>query len=232
MEEASPAQIEIRNVSKDFESKGGSPFTALIGVSLRLGAGTATLVRGPSGSGKTTLLSLIGCMTRPTSGRVVLAGQDVTRAPEDEVALLRRSNIGFIFQGNQLVRGASAIANVMLPGVPCPEMNGDLRGSAQALLARLGLGERSLERIERLSGGEQQRVAIARALLNNPTIILADEPTAHLDEQATCGLLDVFAELRAEGKTVLVASHDQSLAESGFFSQVFRLSQGRMNRMM
>jgi putative ABC transport system ATP-binding protein len=167
-------------------------------------------------------------MTRPTSGRIELAGRDVTRLPEDDLALLRRSTIGIVFQSNHLVRGTSAIDNVMLPGVPCTEMNGNLRRDAKALLERFGLGQRSDERVERLSGGEQQRVAIARALINDPQVFLADEPTAHLDEEATRRFLDFVVDLRARGKTVVVASHDRLLAESSVFGEVFELSQGHL----
>ena len=225
---AQPALIELRNVSRTFDSSGGTVFSALSAVSLRLDADSATLIRGPSGSGKTTLLSLIGCMTRPTSGRIELAGKDVTRLPEDDLALLRRSTIGIVFQSNHLVRGTSAIVNVMLPGVPCPEMNGNLRRDAKALLERFGLGQRSDERVERLSGGEQQRVAIARALINDPKVVLADEPTAHLDEGATRRFLDFVVDLRTRGKTVVVASHDRLLAEASVFGDVFELSQGHL----
>ena len=223
-----PARIEVRGASKVFSSRGTEPFTALGDVSLKLGAGRVALVLGPSGSGKTTLLSLLGCMTRPTSGRIELAGRDVTRLPEDELALLRREAIGFVFQSNQLVRGASALVNVMLPALPSPSADGQLRHSARRLLARFGLAERFRERIERLSGGEQQRVAIARALVNDPDVVLADEPTSHLDRQAAGRFLDLVGELRDERKTVVVASHDASLAESPVFSDVFELSRGRL----
>ncbi len=226
--EARPALVELRHVSRVFDDGGSAALAALSDVSLRLTAGGATLVRGPSGSGKTTLLSLVGCLARPTSGRIVVAGRDVTRLPEDDLALLRRSSIGLVFQANHLVRGASALANVMLPGVPCPEMNGNLRRDAQALLARFELADRAEQRIERLSGGEQQRVAIARALINDPSLLLADEPTAHLSEIGTRRLLGFLDELRAEGKTILVASHDSQLLDSGLFTDVLELSGGRL----
>jgi putative ABC transport system ATP-binding protein len=229
-EETEPVLVEMRNVSKIFSLNGGDPFTGLSGISLRLGAGAAALVRGPSGSGKTTLLSLVGCMTRPTFGRIELAGRDVTRLPEDELSLLRRSNIGFVFQGNHLVRGVSALVNVMLPGIPSPEKDGNLRGEAEALLARFGLENKVHERVERLSGGEQQRVAIARALIGDPQIFLADEPTAHLDREATVRFLDFLGQLQEEGKTVLVVSHDASLCQVSAFSDVFELSQGYLRR--
>ena len=225
--EVLPALVELRKVSRMFHG-GGRAVVALSDVSLRLVGGSATLVRGPSGSGKTTLLSLVGCLARPTSGRIAIDGRDVTRLPEDDLALLRRSSIGFVFQAHNLVRGASALANVMLPGVPSPEMNGNLRREARALLTRFGLGDRSRQRVERLSGGEQQRVAIARALLNDPSILIADEPTAHLSEVGARRLLGLLGELRAEGKTILVASHDPYLLDSGLFTEVLELRGGRL----
>ena len=227
-DEARPNLVELRKVCRVFDDGGRTALAALSDVSLRLPAGSATLVRGPSGSGKTTLLSLVGCLARPTSGRIVVAGRDVTRLPEDDLALLRRSSIGFVFQANHLVRGASALANVMLPGVPCPERNGNLRCDARALLARFGLADRSAQRVERLSGGEQQRVAIARALINDPSLLLADEPTAHLSEIGTRRLLGFLGELRDEGKTILVASHDPLLLDCGLFTDVLELRGGRL----
>ena len=226
--ETRPAPVELRHVSRVFDDGGRAAALALSEVSLRLPAGTLTLVRGHSGSGKTTLLSLVGCLVRPTSGRIVVDGRDVTRLPEDDLALLRRSSIGFVFQSNNLVRGASALANVMLPGVPCPERNGGLRRDARTLLARLGLADRAEQRVERLSGGEQQRVAIARALLNDPGILLADEPTAHLSEIGTRRFLGLLGELRDEGKTILIASHDPLFLGCGLFDVVLELSGGRL----
>ena len=227
-DEARPTLVELRRVCRLFDDGDRAAVAALSDVSLRLPTGSATLLRGPSGSGKTTLLTLVGCLARPTSGRVVVAGRDVTRLPEDDLALLRRSIIGFVFQASHLVRGASALANVMLPGVPCRETNGNLRRDARALLERFGLADRSAQRVERLSGGEQQRVAIARALVNDPSLLLADEPTAHLSEIGTRRLLGFLGELRDEGKTILVASHDPLLLDRGLFTDVLELRGGRL----
>jgi putative ABC transport system ATP-binding protein len=227
-----PVVVAADGVSKVFAARDRRPFTALSGVSFRLTSGSTVLVRGPSGSGKTTLLSLVGCMTRPTEGRIEVLGRDVSRLPEDDLALLRRSTVGFIFQANHLIRGASALANVMAPGLPSPTANGDLRDRARAVLARFDLESRLGERVERLSGGEQQRVAIARALINDPRMVLADEPTAHLDRRAGFRFLDFVEEMCAEGRTAVIASHDDSLAAAGVFSSVFELRAGRLRRVV
>ncbi len=157
-------------------------------------------------------------MIRPTAGRVRVAGRETTRLPEDRLAALRRRQFGFVFQSHQLIRGASALDNVIVPALPRAEVNGNLRPLGRRLLARFGLAERAGERVERLSGGEQQRVAIARALVNDPAVVLADEPTAHLDRATGGAFLDLVSELQEQGRTVLVASHDPLLSESGCFA--------------
>ena len=225
-----PGVIELANVSRVFTSAGSSGVEAVAGVSAALEENTATLVEGPSGSGKTTLLSLIGCMVRPTAGRITVAGHDVTRLPEDHLAELRRRLIGFVFQSHNLIRKASALENVMLPAVPGPGATRDISDRAHALLTRLGVSHRAHERVERLSGGECQRVAIARALINDPPIIIADEPTAHLDSMATRSLLDLVATLLAGGKTLVIASHDPTLCASDLFAQVLDIDCGRLEQ--
>ena len=226
--EVRPAIIELEKVTKVFATGAKTGVSAVSDLSLTIPARSATLIRGPSGSGKTTLLSVIGCMVRPTSGRIRVAGREVTRLSEDLLAGLRRQRFGFVFQNHHLIRGASALDNVMLPALPCPEVNGDLRDNAKRLLDRFRLQGRAQVRVERLSGGEQQRVAIARALINDPSVFIADEPTAHLDSRTAQTFLEAVQELAAEDKTIIVASHDPVLCESGFFSQVLELSDGRL----
>jgi putative ABC transport system ATP-binding protein len=225
-----PALIELSDVSKVFSTDIAREGPAVSCPSLTIPARSATLVEGPSGSGKTTLLGLIGCMVRPTTGRIRVDGRDVTRLPEDHLSALRRRCFGFVFQSHHLVRGASALENVMLPALPCPEVDGDLRPRATALLERFALDDRATVRAERLSGGEQQRVAIARALINDPPVVLADEPTAHLDSGTARSFLDVVADLLDRGKTVIVASHDPVLCDSGLFSGIVRIRDGRVLR--
>ena len=220
--------VELRKVSKVFDSSSGQRLIAVADVDLSLEPGSATLIRGPSGSGKTTLLTLVGCMVRPTSGRITVAGAEVTRLPEDLLAPLRRSRFGFVFQSHLLIRGATALQNVMVPALPCPEWDGELRDHATALLERFELAARAHEPVEKLSGGERQRVAIARALINDPAVLIADEPTGHLDELAARTFLHLVVQLRESGRTVLVSSHDSVLHRSDCFSRVLELRRGRL----
>ena len=226
--EVQPAILRLENVSKVFSTRGAPDVRAVSSIDLDIGCNSITLLQGPSGSGKTTLLSLIACMARPTEGRIRVGGQDVTRFSEDLLAEVRRRTFGIVFQKHHLVRGATALDNVMIPGLPLPGWNGDLRSHALDLLARFGLGGRAAIKVERLSGGEQQRVAIARALINDPEIVIADEPTAQLDSEAALGVIDLIGELNANGKTVVVASHDPVLCRSGRFTQVVRMRDGRV----
>ena len=227
---ARPAMIELENVTKVFEAGGRSGRTAVAGLSLEIAADSAALIEGPSGSGKTTLLSLIGCMVRPTAGRIRVADREVSRLPEELLAGMRRRQFGFVFQSHHLLRGVSALDNVMLPALPRASAGAGLRQRARDLLARFGLADRAGERVERLSGGERQRVAIARALVNDPPVLIADEPTAHLDPATAGGFLDLLAGPREESRTVIVTSHDPVLRESGCFDRRLELRGGRLLR--
>jgi putative ABC transport system ATP-binding protein len=226
--ESRPTVIELEGVSKAFRNGGRSSVAAVADVNLTIGRPSLTLVTGPSGSGKTTLLAVIGCLLRPTTGRVTVSGRDVTRLSEDLLAEVRRRSLGFVFQGNHLIRRATALENVMVPGLPCPEFNGDLRLRARALLSRLGLEAKAHRRVQSLSGGEQQRVAIARALVNDPEVLIADEPTAHLDSSSASAFIHLAFELLARGKSVIVASHDPAICGIESYTRVFELRDGRL----
>jgi len=214
-------------IGKTYSPRRGVEIAAVAAVDLQLSLGRSYLFRGASGSGKTTLLSLLGCMVRPTEGRIRVAGREVTRLPEDDLAELRRRIFGFVFQRHHLIHRLSALKNVMVPALPRTEFNG-IERRAMGLLVRFGLGERAHTAVERLSGGEQQRVAIARALVNEPLVIIADEPTAHLDSRAAGDFLDLVVDLRECGKLVAVASHDPVICDSGRFDHVFEISSGRL----
>lgn len=225
-----PEPIELVEVSKRFRSERRDGIVAVAGVTLKIAPESTVLLRGPSGSGKTTLLGLVACLIRPTSGRIRIGDREVTRLPEESIAAIRRRHFGFVFQNNHLIRGATALDNVMLPAVPRADVNGELRRDAFALLERLDLSGRERQPVERLSGGEQQRVAIARALINDPPVLVADEPTAHLDAVSAQRFLELLRELRAEGRTVLVASHDPAVCDGVPFSLVLELDHGRLHR--
>jgi putative ABC transport system ATP-binding protein len=184
--------------------------------------------RGPSGSGKTTLLALVGCMARPSSGRIFVQGREVTSLPERFLTAVRRRTFGFVFQQFHLVRGVSALENVMLPAYPLGERRSDLIHRALGLLESLGIRDRASARADWLSGGEAQRVAIARALVNDPAVVVADEPTAHLDTRVSREVLGILAGLRDRGRTVLVASHDPLVHESPLVDRVVAMRDGRL----
>ncbi|BBA34399.1 ABC transporter related [Methylocaldum marinum] len=220
--------IELVDIRKVFNSGKPSEYSALNGISLNLGSNKVTVLTGPSGSGKTTLLSIIGCMSRPTSGRVRLSGREITSLPERFLTEIRRKTFGFIFQQHNLIKGITALENVMLPAYPLGERHGPLKERATHLLGRLGLSHKAQSRIEWLSGGEAQRVAIVRALINDPSVIIADEPTAHLDTQLSHRFLDIVERFKSDGKTVLITSHDPLVYKAGVVDEVVHLRDGRL----
>jgi putative ABC transport system ATP-binding protein len=218
--------IELREVTKIFNAGQPNECAAVRGVTLALNGRGATALTGPSGSGKTTLLSLIGCMARPTSGRIALQGEAISSLPERFLTEIRRRTFGFIFQQFNLIRGLSARENVMLPAYPTGVPHGWIRREADRLLDRLGLASKAEVRIEWLSGGEAQRVAIARALINNPSVVVADEPTAHLDTALSKDFMEIMRALRDEGRTVIFASHDPLVYESDLIERIVRMRDG------
>jgi len=224
-----PIMIELENVSKSFGPRDNRAVTAIDNVNVRIPEHSITLIQGPNGSGKTTLLGIIGCMMRPSAGRVTVSGHDVTRLSEDLLAEMRRTHFGFIFQNRHLIRRATALENVMVPGLPCQSCNGDLRHRARSLLARFGIESKSNIRVERLSGGEQQRVAVARALINDPEVVIADEPTAHLDWGSAHAFTRLMFDLLCQQKSVIVASHDPALCKPELFTHVVELRGGRVS---
>lgn len=220
--------IELSGVRKAFHQGRDNEFWALNGIDLRIEPRRVTVLRGPSGSGKTTLLTIIGGLARPSAGRVRLGERELTSLPERFLTELRRRTFGFVFQQHNLIPGMTALENVMLPAYPLGEPYGQLRARAEALLERLALAHRRNARVEWLSGGEQQRVAIARALINDPEVIIADEPTANLDTTLSRSFLEILARLKAQGKTVLLTSHDPLVVESPVVDHVVAMRDGRI----
>jgi putative ABC transport system ATP-binding protein len=222
--------IELTGVRKAYNQGRHSEHWALDGIDLRIDAGRITALCGPSGSGKTTLLTVVGCLARPTSGRVRVAGRDVSSLPERFLTEVRRQTFGLVFQQFNLVRGLTARENVMLPAYPTGADWRRLHERAEQLLASLDLGHRRDARVEWLSGGEQQRVAIARALVNDPQVLIADEPTANLDTALSRELMAILERLHHEGKTILVSSHDPLVVESSLVDRVVAMRDGRVAR--
>jgi putative ABC transport system ATP-binding protein len=218
----------MERVSKAFDLRNHSAVIAIDDVTAHIPEQSATLITGPSGSGKTTLLSIMGCMMRPTAGRVVVSGRDVTRLDEDLLAEARRHHFGFVFQARYLIRRATALENVMVPGIPGGEDTRSLRRRARSLLAEFGVASKADCRVDHLSGGEQQRVALARALINDPEVIIADEPTTHLDNRSADSVIGLLRDLMSLGKTVIVASHDDAIRGSDCFTHRLALEGGRL----
>jgi putative ABC transport system ATP-binding protein len=217
------ALIEIENLHKVYRM-GDVEVHALRGVDMVVEAGDYMSIMGPSGSGKSTLMNLLGCLDTPTDGTYLLDGEDVSDLNADRLAAVRNRRIGFVFQQFNLLAKATALQNVELPlvyaGAP------DRRQRAMAALERVGLGERSHHRPRELSGGQQQRVAIARALVNEPRILMADEPTGNLDTATGSEILDVFDTLNQEGITMVMVTHDPRVAER--CKRVIRLVDGEI----
>ena len=220
--------IELVNIKKAFNQKRPNEYWALHDISLTLETGKVTALRGPSGSGKTTLLTIIGCLSRPTSGRVFFQGEDISALPERFLTELRRRSFGFIFQQFNLIKGLSAVENIILPAFPTGRPRAELIAAANELLARLQLGHRAQAKVEWLSGGEQQRVAIARALINDPEVIIADEPTANLDTALSREFMTILESFTASGKTVLLTSHDPLVVDSSAVHRVIGMRDGRL----
>ena len=220
--------IELSNIKKAFNQGKPNEYWALNGIDLTLEAGKVTAFRGPSGSGKTTLLTLVGCLSRPTSGRVRFRGEDISGLPERFLTEIRRQSFGFIFQQFNLIKGLSALENVILPGFPTGRPRAELVASASQLFAQLKLEHRLHAKVEWLSGGEQQRVAIARALINNPQVIIADEPTANLDTALSREFMAILESFTATGKTVLLTSHDPLVVESSAVHRVVGIRDGKL----
>jgi putative ABC transport system ATP-binding protein len=219
--------IALQGVTKTYNAGKPNEVKAVRGIDLTIARQTLTVLAGPSGSGKTTLVSLIGCLARPTSGRIQVGGETVSGLPERFLTEARRRLFGFVFQQFNLIRGLSALENVMLPAYPTGIPHGTLKRRGNELLDSLGLKDRSLFVVEHLSGGEVQRVAIARALINDPQIIIADEPTANLDGERVAQFLAITAELKRRGKTVIVTSHDPRITTAPMVDAIVTLVDGR-----
>ncbi|MEU4290383.1 ABC transporter ATP-binding protein [Kribbella sp. NPDC026596] len=208
---AADALIDIRDVTKTYGS-GETAVHALRGVSLRVAAGEYVAVMGSSGSGKSTLMNILGCLDVPSQGEYWLDGSNVARLTEDQQALVRGRKIGFIFQSFNLIPRTTALANVELPLTYAQLRRAERRQRAGRALELVGLTDRAGHRPNQLSGGQQQRVAIARALATGPRILLADEPTGNLDLHSTDEVLDMFDQLNADGRTVVVITHEHEVA--------------------
>ncbi len=229
--------IEIVNVVKRFSTNNGHADAsdgchhrrnAVDGINLTIENNTTTLIKGPNGAGKTTLLSIIGGMARPTSGRVFIDKKDISCFPESFLSEVRKKYFGFIFQNYHLIMGISVLENIMIPAYTSGKTPKKIKQKAMALLEKLKIPSLANRKVEYLSGGEQQRVAIARSLINDPAIILADEPTAHLHQDLTMEFLKIVFELVQGGKSVIICSHNKLLCNSGIVDRAIELTDGKV----
>jgi putative ABC transport system ATP-binding protein len=205
------------------------PVHAVDGVSLSLGEGSFTAVMGPSGSGKSTLMNLVGCLDTPDEGRIEVGRRSVGSLSDTERARLRGTEIGFVFQTFNLMPRLTALENVTLPMVFHDAVEADRRERGRRLLERVGLGDRLEHTPSELSGGQRQRVAVARALANEPTLVLADEPTGNLDSETEAEIMELLNELNREGTTILLVTHDRAVAE--YADHVVHLLDGRIEEL-
>jgi putative ABC transport system ATP-binding protein len=234
--------IELLQVSKCFNAGRPNQFLALDNISLAIRPQELTVIKGPSGSGKTTLLSLVGCMSRPTSGRIHLTGMrtgftkntpaesaiDISSLPERFLTEIRRQRFGFIFQQFNLLRGITVLENIMLPAYPTGESRRRFHQKALELLETFGIARHAEAKVEWLSGGELQRVAIARALINDPEVIIADEPTAHLDSRLSAEFMEIVGAFRQGGRSIIIASHDPIVFSHPLADTVITMRDGRV----
>lgn len=215
--------IETSEISKVYKM-GSEVIHALKTISIQINKGEYVAFMGPSGSGKSTLMNIIGCLDTPTTGKYVLNNKDVSDMSENELAEIRNKEIGFVFQTFNLLPRASSLDNVALPLVYAGYKKSVREEKAMAALENVGLAERAKHRPNELSGGQRQRVAIARALVNNPSIILADEPTGNLDSKTSYGIMDLFQELHDGGNTIIMVTHEDDIAH--YAHRIVRLRDG------
>jgi ABC-type lipoprotein export system ATPase subunit len=218
--------IKAKNLTKIYNPGQPNEVIALQDATLEILAGESVIIEGPSGSGKTTLLSLLGVLDRPSQGQVLIEDEAVERLSDFWMSKLRREKIGFIYQRFNLIAGLKAWENVGYPLIPAGIPRRERRERACELLERLGIGHRVEHRVEEISGGEAQRVSIARALINGPQIIFADEPSSNIDLATMEGVLEIFNELKEEGKTLVLSTNDPFMSDFG--KKTITLRDGRI----
>lgn len=227
MNQKSPI-ISIKNLSKIFNKGQHNQVDAVLHVSFSIQSNQCVVIKGPSGSGKSTLLSILGCLAKPTRGEYICLDQKVSRWSEKFLTQFRRKYIGIIFQNFNLITGLTVEENIALPLLPMNFSSKTIRDKSEHSAKHLQIKHRLSFKVDTLSGGEMQRLAIARALINDPDIIIADEPTAHLDTELAKDILDIFDRLKTEGKTLIIASHDPLVESHPMVDEVFCMRDGQL----
>ena len=220
--------IRLENVVKQYEINKNNTITALHNINLEFKEGELVVLKGSSGSGKSTILSLIAALSKPTSGQVIVDDKKISKLPDNFAALYRRDNIGFIFQKYNLIPTLSVQENILLPLVPSNLDEKDLQEKLNIVMEKFHIEHKKDAIVRNLSGGEQQRVAIARAHINDPKIIIADEPTANLDEKLSLDFIQILKELKETNKTIIVATHDPLFFDLDFVDQTVQIDRGKI----
>jgi len=221
--------IELKNVTKEFKVGANDKVVALKDINLHVKEGEIVLLKGPSGSGKSTILSLIAALNKPTSGEVIVDGKRVSKLADNFTSLFRRENIGFIFQRYNLIPTLSAKENVIVPLIPSNPDSAWLNDRLKKLFTNFSLQTKMDVIVKNLSGGEQQRVAIARALINNPSIIIADEPTANLDKKLSLEFIEILKKLKNGKNSIIIASHDPLFFDLDFIDRQIDIHNGEIS---
>jgi len=220
--------IRLVKINKMYNHTQAGQMSVLKDISFTVKENEFTLLNGPSGSGKSTILSIIGGLIKPTSGKVYVDGKSIAKLPDKFSALIRREKIGFIFQKFNLVHDLNVIDNVTIPLIPGKLHKAEIEKRAESILKDLSILDKKYALVKNLSGGEQQRVAIARSLINQPKIILADEPTANLDKKLSYAFIKIMKELKEKGKTILLASHDPLFSNLNSIDNVINIHLGEI----
>lgn len=219
--------IELKNVTKIFTVNSNDEIVALKDINLTIPKGKLTILKGASGSGKSTILSLIAALSKPTTGEVIVAGKRVSKLVDDFASVFRRENIGFVFQKYNLIPTLTVKENIIIPLIPTNPDPKLLEKKVKNVLEKFEISDKENIPVKNLSGGEQQRVAISRALINNPPIIIADEPTANLDEKLSKNFIRILKLLKDEGKTIVVATHDPLFFDLDFVDKTIEIKNGK-----
>lgn len=220
--------IQLKNITKIYEVNKNNNVTALNDINLTINEGELVVLKGASGSGKSTILSLIAALSKPTSGEVIVDEKKISKLPDNFASIYRRDNIGFIFQKYNLIPDISVKENILLPLIPLNPDQNEVDEKLNKVMDRFSIVHKNDALVRNLSGGEQQRVAIARANVNDPKIIIADEPTANLDEKLSLNFIEILKELKSENKTIVIATHDPLFFGLDFVDKEIEIHNGKI----